>query len=251
MHGESFWRKYLSSKEQLNAYDKIIFLGDYLDSFFIKDEEMHNNLMNIIQLKKDNPEKIVLLWGNHDLSYYNISFMCSGWRHTMHDIWHKVLNENKELFKLTHQEEVLIDGIKTKYLFSHAGISQLWLDKYKHLLDNDLPMSEQINKFVDTKEGRIALRDCIYNGNREGYGSPIWIRDHEWGVGSALYGYNQFVGHTPQKDIKVLTFKHGLQEANITILDKSRGKEAFVIDTEADSVAKSLQNSLNECQLAA
>lgn len=51
--------------EIIDQHDKIIFIGDYVDSFNIDDMSISANLFDIISLKEKYPEKIILLWGNH------------------------------------------------------------------------------------------------------------------------------------------------------------------------------------------
>lgn len=69
IHGESWW------KELANDIDKIdlcIFLGDYVDSYTVSNEDMINNLLDIIQFKKDNSDKVILLYGNHEWNYLSL-----------------------------------------------------------------------------------------------------------------------------------------------------------------------------------
>ena len=68
VHGRRFWRDAVKEHPDGN----FIFLGDYLDPYpseEIEDKEAVQGLRDIIQFKKDHPEKVILLWGNHDLHY--------------------------------------------------------------------------------------------------------------------------------------------------------------------------------------
>jgi predicted MPP superfamily phosphohydrolase len=79
LHGRDTW-------QQVNTklYDKVIFLGDYVDSHTLSDLVILENLKKIIALKKRPPEKVVLLLGNHDAHYLHYPrFECSGFRPTM------------------------------------------------------------------------------------------------------------------------------------------------------------------------
>ena len=62
IHGKDTWKKY----NNFNDCDIIVFLGDYVDSFYESNETIYNNLEEIIQFKKDNKNKVILLLGNHD-----------------------------------------------------------------------------------------------------------------------------------------------------------------------------------------
>ena len=70
VHGRDFWR---SACEDINAYDHVVFLGDYLDPYQqegIDIDDAEQGLRDIIELKKNNLEKVTLLLGNHDLHYF-------------------------------------------------------------------------------------------------------------------------------------------------------------------------------------
>lgn len=61
LHGKTVWKNVFDTN-----YDRIIFLGDYVDDFPpTTDGEILDNLFKIIEIKKAFPEKIILLWGNH------------------------------------------------------------------------------------------------------------------------------------------------------------------------------------------
>lgn len=65
IHGRKFWKK---PCENIDNYDKVVFLGDYLDPYnfeFISVEEAIENFKEIIELKRNNMDKVVLLLGNH------------------------------------------------------------------------------------------------------------------------------------------------------------------------------------------
>lgn len=65
IHGRKFWKK---PCENIEPYDKVIFLGDYLDPYGfegISIEECIPNFKEILELKKNNMDKVVLLLGNH------------------------------------------------------------------------------------------------------------------------------------------------------------------------------------------
>jgi len=65
-HGRSKWKEVLRKEPDAT---KVVFLGDYFDSFDIPFEEQVENFTNILALKKEDPDKIVLLLGNHDFQY--------------------------------------------------------------------------------------------------------------------------------------------------------------------------------------
>ena len=60
-HGRGVWQ-YIIQKENP---DKVIFLGDYFDSFDIGFEDQMYNFKQILKYKQDNPLTTILLLGNH------------------------------------------------------------------------------------------------------------------------------------------------------------------------------------------
>ena len=56
LHGRDMWKQHVLQHE--NSVDKIIFLGDYLDSFTIDTETMINNLLDIVRYKEANLDKV-------------------------------------------------------------------------------------------------------------------------------------------------------------------------------------------------
>ena len=54
------------AKDNIHKVDKIVFIGDYVDSFDISPVIILHNLKEIIEFKKQYPDKVVLLLGNHD-----------------------------------------------------------------------------------------------------------------------------------------------------------------------------------------
>jgi metallophosphoesterase superfamily enzyme len=65
-HGRSNWKL---AVHQDNP-DRVIFIGDYFDSFNIKGEEQLNNFLDIIEYKKTSGKEVIMLIGNHDHHYF-------------------------------------------------------------------------------------------------------------------------------------------------------------------------------------
>jgi predicted MPP superfamily phosphohydrolase len=62
LHGKDCWLTIDPDK-----YDKIIFVGDYVDASDISREKIVENLEQVIAFKLKHPEKVELLLGNHDI----------------------------------------------------------------------------------------------------------------------------------------------------------------------------------------
>lgn len=65
IHGRTFWKEPCS---KIDEYEKIIFLGDYLDPYDFENisvEDAIANFEEIIDFAKKNINKVILLLGNH------------------------------------------------------------------------------------------------------------------------------------------------------------------------------------------
>ena len=75
VHGRKFWRAAVQGHEE----DKIIFLGDYVDPYDWEEilaSEAFKELQDIIAFKKEHPDNVVLLLGNHDMGYLDREICC-------------------------------------------------------------------------------------------------------------------------------------------------------------------------------
>lgn len=168
LHGRKFWRKTIA--DNIGNVDKVIFLGDYLDPYkneidenpelmecegFKDSKNLLNMLNDIISLKKNEPDKYVLLTGNHTDSYIWSKFTSAS--RTDYDHWeqyHKIFSENLNLFNLVF--------IENNVIFSHAGLVEGWAkriwkkfkypeNQYKSVMDTALALND------------ILLKDFIKN----------------------------------------------------------------------------------------
>jgi len=187
----------------LEKYDKIIFMGDYVDSFTGKDIEIYTNLDSLIELKQKYPEKIILLWGNHDVQYllgYN-KHGCTGYRPSMQTMLYDIFSKHKDLFQLSYQ----IDNT----IWSHAGIHEGWYKYRFNMFTNhypDLTVSEQLN--LAFKEEIESLFDVGYiRGGIRDVGGPLWCDIREL-KSSPIRKYNQIVGHNHMKLTQIFYIKN-------------------------------------------
>ena len=203
IHGRIFWKT--AVERYIKKVDKIVFLGDYFDPY--QDEgieyefnDIVANFQEIITLKRENPDKVILLLGNHDLHYISKEFD-DGCRSTRYDAMHSVklgrlFNENNDLFKLCHYEEV---GGKKVY-FTHAGITEYWL-KLAGIEEND-KMADEINRLSESDDGIAKL--CVVGVERTWFGaktgSCVWCDIQEFIRNKGLSeGTYQIFGHTRLK----------------------------------------------------
>ena len=74
IHGMDVWKEIIANEE---PFDKVVFLGEFFDSYFISFKDQLDNYNEIIKYKEDNKDKIITLFGNHELHYIseNISIV--------------------------------------------------------------------------------------------------------------------------------------------------------------------------------
>lgn len=179
-HGHNSWRDVIMRE----SFDKVVFLGDYVDSFSLNPSVIAENLKELIKLKEQLRDRLVLIYGNHDHSYL-FGERCSGWNRIGHWMYKPLLDEmwGAKMFELTH-----LDG---NIIYSHAGVSDYWMHEVAQL--------ESVAD-INFEKVRINLLDWNTLKGYDGYGdtisqSPIWIRPKSL-LKSKVDGYRQIVGHT-------------------------------------------------------
>lgn len=220
IHGRNVWKKIV---EYENA-DKVIFIGDYFDSFNIPHSDQINNFLDIIEYKKSSGKEVIMLIGNHDYHYMKgVEESYSGYKASYRPTIEFLLEDNKQYLQMAYQ-----DG---EFLFTHAGVSSAFLDQLKKYLlftDEILP-TENIAKFVNMvfehKPQMFGFGAMVKNSSYlEPYGddleqSPIWIRPRS--LMKANYD-------TLRKEVIQVVGHTGVNE--IDIKGKATGNRYFLID---------------------
>lgn len=211
-------------KKQLNNYDKIIFLGDYVDGWIASPEMSYNTVKALVGLKLANPDKITLLMGNHCCgATFAGNFRCSGYNENTHslvkDLYRTKDSTGKHIFQLAYA--------KGNYLFTHAGLtSSFWKYSVQGLSrerQKELGLATPLNKKQSYRAEDIAFAlnslfdygfiepaNALFNifsqagQARGGYSdaSPLWADKSEL-IADPMYHIRQVVGHTP---VKTITF---------------------------------------------
>lgn len=124
VHGRDT-RKEIIKKENP---DKVVFIGDYFDSFNISIQNQLDNYDEIVDYKKNNRDSCVLLLGNHDYQYLPYVEETYSWFSPV-----TKMQVSQSLDRLTKMWYMKIVHVEWKHLFSHAGISKtrlwdLWVD---------------------------------------------------------------------------------------------------------------------------
>lgn len=100
VHGRAFWRDAVEKAGEM----PVVFLGDYLDPYpdeAISPEETWEGFVDIVALKKDQPDRVTLLLGNHDLAYVNSAIAGSRFDRRNAKRNRAFFFENMDLFDLT------------------------------------------------------------------------------------------------------------------------------------------------------
>ena len=178
IHGRRFWKRPV--ERYIDKVDKIVFLGDYFDPY--QDEgieyewnDILTNFNEIIDLKNSNPDKVVLLLGNHDFHYRNRQFD-EYTRSTRFDYVHsgklrELFNgENYKLFQICYS---VINNDK-RVIFTHAGITKFWAERCGVEYDDNI--QETLNNLEESAKGIGKL--CVIGRERSWFGektgSPVW-----------------------------------------------------------------------------
>ena len=171
-HGRSFWKEATEKYEE--ECNKIIFLGDEVDPYQneeITRKQAIRTLEEIIEYKLNNKEKVTLLIGNHAAHYFIKNFP----RSTRYDSSNaykirELYTLHKHLFKLAHEEQLN----NKKYLFTHAGLMQSWVERNKDIIGE--PTTDNLNNLINTPKGIAALGEISKYRTRIGEksGSILW-----------------------------------------------------------------------------
>lgn len=216
IHGRSLW-KLIVYKENP---DRVIFIGDYFDSFEISGVEQIQNFKEIIEYKKTSGKDVIMLVGNHDHHYYpEVGYTgTSGYQSGIAPSITQVIDENREHLQIAYSFD--------EFLFTHAGVSPTFMDgefgEEGWVEDN---VVELLNDLFKYKPKSFDFNGLDPYGDNT-YQTPIWIRPrslmavnkkHDKGLKKK---YIQVVGHTQVKKLDLV----GSQ--------KSAGGRYYLIDCQ-------------------
>ena len=186
IHGRLQWLDIINAEKP----DKTIFLGDYVSSHDdITAEQQCMNLEDILNHKAGNPDKVVLLRGNHDMQHLGYYWAeCSGYFHEVAN-WMAEPYMKQRFLDLTQWVH-----IEDNLLFSHAGVSKVWWE-YLNLGE---PTKENLLKINELEPSQLFAftpdRMSDYYG--DSYTQPCtWIRPMSLAQ-NHIVGWDQVVGHT-------------------------------------------------------
>ena len=199
-HGLSTWKRVL---EQHPDTGRVIFMGDYFDSFELSGVEQLYNFNEIIRFKEETDKEVIMLIGNHDHHYMNVGETYSGYQPAMQFDFNLALKENMHHLQIAYK----LDEV----LFTHAGISPVWMDDtfYREVKQ---PWSK--NNIVEDLNELYKAKPTLFNFSHLGWDpsgdsveqGPLWIRPSSLmksnkGDGGLKKHFIQVVGHTQVTDI--------------------------------------------------
>jgi len=225
IHGRSVWKLIT----HLENADRVIFVGDYFDSFDISGVEQIHNFKEIIKYKEtsftndgtDNQHKteVILLIGNHDHHYYPEigNTGTSGYQYGAAPNISQVIDENRHHLQMAYSFN--------NYLFTHAGVSPVFMDQVfgENGWDKN-NIVELLNDKMKYQPKTFEFNGFESSGDNTTQ-TPIWIRPrslmsankkHENGLKN---DYIQIVGHTEMKHLDLVGS------------DKFTGGKYYFIDT--------------------
>ncbi|NVZ11218.1 serine/threonine protein phosphatase [Allochromatium humboldtianum] len=190
--------------------DKIIFVGDYLDSFDRSIKDQVKTLLLVLDAAQAFPDRVIGLLGNHEYSYLNPQrYRCSGFRKA---IWYQV----KAL--LPDMRRYLLDVYTdpaSGVVVTHAGITQVWIDSIEARLEEILD-----EESFGASQPDWNMVGQIRGGN-DRCGGPVWC-DY-WSEFEPIAGIKQVFGHTAYRPVgkKRGVFTADGENFNVDCLDTS------------------------------
>ena len=191
-HGHNLWKDIIAKETP----DRVVFIGDYFDSFDIGSAEQQFNFQDIITFKENNECEVIMLVGNHDYHYYPGGETYSGYQHGAAPIIRQLLEDNKHHLQMCYQ----LDNI----LCSHAGIGHNWLVEQERYESGSI--ADFVNDIWNYKPNRFMFYGFDPYGDSKTQ-TPIWIRPQSLLAGNRdtflKTDYIQIVGHTQVRKIDI------------------------------------------------
>lgn len=170
IHGRSVWKLIVNIEKP----DRVIFLGDYFDSYEFSAVEQMRNFEDIIGYKKSGQAEVILLIGNHDHHYLPgiQGGKTSGYQAGASVSISHLIYENKSHLQIAYSVN--------EFLFTHAGVSSVFLKdifgtselKIEEIVDK---LNEQLR--YQPKTFDFASKEQYNNPyGDDPYQGPLWIR---------------------------------------------------------------------------
>ena len=206
--------------------DKIIVLGDWFDPYLNIDlDTMIERYNEFVDIWKSD-DRIISILGNHDIAGYIITNDL-----TSRTRLGKMGQRITEVIEPNLSESYLTYKVGD-YIFSHAGVSQGWLDEI-----GQYSYANYVDDIMNCKKGWTAdeLSDiCTFYpydfggcGNNK-HQSCVWIRPQAL-YSSAIEGYNQVVAHTRVEEILKVQLLNG---KDLWLVDDDQKPNYLILNIE-------------------
>ena len=165
--------------------DKVVFLGDYFDTFHDNPSQNFNTAIWVGERIKEHPEDEFLI-GNHDMQYvWNMEY-CSGYTTEKH-----AAVQSTGLVPL-FREKLKLFTIADGAMISHAGLTQP-LAPYKFTYN--WLIHECAEAFENFKQGEThwTVKPGVDRGGYAQYGGLTWC---DWNSFKLIPSITQICGHT-------------------------------------------------------
>lgn len=212
IHGRDCWVKIV---EQNPDADLFVFMGDYFDSFDVPPLEQITNFRLILNFRNENPDKVILLFGNHDFHYTSGCYVhYTGFNYSIY------FNMKLDLDRLIRDEVFKICYIHENILFSHAGVTNTWCANNNVDLEN---LEDNLNQILIYKPYLFCFES---GGKKDKHGDdvtqgPLWIREQSLSE-DGLKEYTHIVGHSSSDEIIFNLNNDGVKYAIIDTLGNEK-----------------------------
>jgi hypothetical protein len=210
IHGRNIWKDIIKKENP----SRVVFVGDYFDSFDIPGIDQIHNFREICNLKLESGIEVILLVGNHELHYMHIGAIYSGFQPGLQFDISSILSENKDLLQMVYT----IDDL----LVSHAGVSSVWMDGTFGDEWNIRNLVDLINQTFLYRPRNFKFSGYDPHGDSPTQ-SPVWIRPKSLLVANRKSEikstFRQVFGHTQ------------MTQRQISSLENWAGRRYFPVDT--------------------
>lgn len=196
IHGRTIWKNIVAKEADC---DKIIFIGDYFDTrnYTIKGDTQIANFKEILELKKQNPEQVIMLIGNHDLHYLKgIDERYSGYQAGY------AIEIGEIIGKAITDGYIQMCYHSAPFFFSHAGLTKTWA---RRVLGDDVISEQLVQTINDFLVFRPRVFTFMMGDNYSESGDditqgPVWVRPESLAK-DMVDGITCVVGHTPAEKL--------------------------------------------------
>jgi predicted phosphodiesterase len=186
-HGRLNWKEIVAKE---TGVDKIVFIGDYFDTHDdVTPEQQISNFLEILEFKKANMDKVILLIGNHDFHYTGYAYSTySGYQYGAAPRINEILLEalKDDLMQMCYKHDI--------FVFTHAGITKTWAEA------NGIDVNDLENSINEMFKVKPRVFDFTMGDNYSQTGNditqtPIWVRPQAL-LSDSLEDIIYVVGHT-------------------------------------------------------